>query len=59
MRLIVFVKATDDSEKGILPTTEMLEAMGRFNDELRNAGTSSAIWSCCSCRTDNTPKGKN
>jgi hypothetical protein len=38
MRVIVFVKATDDSEKGILPTTELLEAMGRFNDELRNAG---------------------
>ena len=38
MRVMVFVKATDDSEKGILPTTELLEAMGRFNDELRNAG---------------------
>jgi hypothetical protein len=29
MRVIVFVKATDDSEKGVLPTTELLEAMGR------------------------------
>jgi hypothetical protein len=38
VRVIVFVKATDDSEKGILPTTGLLEAMGRFNDELRNAG---------------------
>jgi hypothetical protein len=38
MRVMVFVKATDDSEKGILPTTELLDAMGRFNDELRNAG---------------------
>jgi hypothetical protein len=38
MRVIVFVKATDDSEKGILPTTEMFEVMGRFNDELRKAG---------------------
>jgi hypothetical protein len=38
MRVMVFVKATDDSEKGILPTTELLEAMGRYNDELRNAG---------------------
>ena len=38
MRVIVFVKATDDSEKGTLPTTELLEAMGKFNDELRNAG---------------------
>src|ERR1700722_6906482 len=38
MRVIVFVKATDDSEKGILPTTELLEAMGKFNEELVNAG---------------------
>jgi hypothetical protein len=38
MRVMVFVKATDDSEKGTLPTTELLEAMGKFNDELRNAG---------------------
>ena len=38
MRVIVFVKATDDSEKGTLPTTGLLEAMGKFNDELRNAG---------------------
>ncbi len=41
MRVMVLVKATEDSEKGFLPTawtTGMLEAMGRFNDELRNAG---------------------
>jgi hypothetical protein len=41
MRVIVLVKATDDSEKGYSPdpwTTEMMEAMGRFNDELRKAG---------------------
>ena len=38
MRVMVLVKATEDSEKGVLPTTELLEAMGRFNDELRNAG---------------------
>ena len=38
MRVMVLVKATDDSETGILPTTEAMEAMGRFNDELRNAG---------------------
>jgi hypothetical protein len=41
MRVMVFVKATDDSEKGHFPepwTTEMMEAMGRFNDELRDAG---------------------
>ena len=38
MRVIVFVKATDDSEKGALPTTELLKAMGRYNEELVNAG---------------------
>ena len=38
MRVMVLVKATEDSENGILPATEMFEAMGRFNDELRNAG---------------------
>ena len=38
MRVMVFVKATEDSEKGFLPTTEAMDAMGRFNDELRNAG---------------------
>jgi hypothetical protein len=38
MRVMVLVKATDDSEKGFLPTTEALEAMGRFNEGLVNAG---------------------
>ncbi len=38
MRVMVLVKATDDSEKGILPTTEMFEAMGKYNDELVKAG---------------------
>ena len=38
MRVMVLVKATADSEKGILPQPEMFEAMGRFNEELVNAG---------------------
>jgi len=38
MRVMVFVKATEDSEQGVLPTADMLEAMGRFNEELVNAG---------------------
>ncbi|HWY66357.1 MAG TPA: YciI family protein [Rhizomicrobium sp.] len=38
MQVIVLVKATKDSEKGTLPTRELLEAMGKFNDELRKAG---------------------
>lgn len=38
MRVMVLVKATEDSEKGILPEPGMFEAMGRFNDELAKAG---------------------
>ncbi len=41
MRVMVFVKATDESEKGAFPqpwTGEMMAAMDRFNIELRDAG---------------------
>jgi hypothetical protein len=38
MRVMVLVKATEESEKGTLPQMELLEAMGKFNDELRQAG---------------------
>ena len=38
MRVMVLVKATDDSEKGILPSTALLEAMGKYNEELAKAG---------------------
>ena len=38
MRVMVLVKATDDSEEGIVPTTEMFQTMGRYNDELVKAG---------------------
>ena len=38
MRVMVFVKANEDSEEGVMPTTEMLEAMGRYNEELVDAG---------------------
>ncbi|WP_454848775.1 YciI family protein [Rhizobium binxianense] len=38
MRVMVIVKATKDSEEGIMPTTELLEAMGKYNEELVNAG---------------------
>ncbi|MFC7333028.1 YciI family protein [Rhodocista pekingensis] len=38
MRVMVLVKATVDSEAGILPTSELLEAMGRYNEALANAG---------------------
>src|SRR5687768_152116 len=38
MRVMVLVKATNDSEAGIMPSTELLEAMGKYNEELVNAG---------------------
>ncbi|ATN34079.1 dehydrogenase [Rhizobium sp. ACO-34A] len=38
MRVVVFVKATEDSEAGIMPSNELGEAMGKFNEELVNAG---------------------
>ncbi|RCW27941.1 hypothetical protein DFR48_102435 [Ciceribacter lividus] len=38
MRVMVMVKATTDSEAGVMPSTELLEAMGKFNEELVNAG---------------------
>ncbi len=41
MRVLVLVKATDANENGVTPpawTRDMLEAMGRFNDDLRRAG---------------------
>ena len=38
MRFIVLVKASKESEDGILPTEEQLRDMGKFNDELVKAG---------------------
>ena len=38
MRVMVIVKATKDSEAGVLPGTELLTEMGRFNEELVKAG---------------------
>lgn len=38
MRVMVMVKATASSEAGEMPSTEMLAAMGRFNEELVQAG---------------------
>ncbi len=38
MRVMVLVKATSDSEAGIMPSTELLEAMGNFNEALFKAG---------------------
>ena len=38
MRFMVLVKATADSEAGVLPTTEEFAAMGAFNEQLVKAG---------------------
>ncbi|MHB1219881.1 MAG: YciI family protein [Alphaproteobacteria bacterium] len=38
MRVMVLVKATKDSEAGTMPSMELLTAMGKFNEQLANAG---------------------
>ena len=38
MRFMLIVKATPESEAGKMPSTELLAAMGKFNEELVNAG---------------------
>ncbi len=38
MRFMVIVKATEDSEAGTMPSTELLTEMGKYNEELVNAG---------------------
>lgn len=38
MRVMVMVKATKDSEAGIMPSTELLLAMGKYNEALADAG---------------------
>jgi hypothetical protein len=38
MKVMVIVKASASSEAGEMPSTELLEAMGKYNEELVNAG---------------------
>ena len=38
MRVMVIVQATKDSDAGVLPSKELLEAMGKYNEELVKAG---------------------
>jgi len=38
MKVMVFVKATQDSEAGVMPSIELMTAMGQFNEELAKAG---------------------
>ena len=42
MRFMVIVKASKDSEAGVMPSTELLTAMGKFNEELVKAGVMEA-----------------
>ena len=44
MRFMVMVKATEDSENGRMPTQQLLEDMGRFNEELEKAGVLISGW---------------
>src|SRR5687768_6697023 len=38
MKVVVFVKANKDTEEGVMPSTEELAEMGKYNEELVNAG---------------------
>ena len=38
MRVMCIVKASNDSEAGVMPSAELLDAMGKFNEELIKAG---------------------
>ena len=38
MRFMIIIKASQDSEAGIMPSTELLTAMGNYNEELGKAG---------------------
>src|SRR6266852_8895015 len=38
MKFMVIVKASKDSEAGVMPGTELLTAMGKFNEEMAKAG---------------------
>jgi hypothetical protein len=42
MRFMILVKATQDSEAGVMPSEEMFAEMGRFNEELVKAGVMQA-----------------
>ncbi|MDO9119749.1 MAG: YciI family protein [Nitrospira sp.] len=38
MRFMIMIKATKDSEAGVMPSEQLLTEMGRFNEELVKAG---------------------
>lgn len=39
MKFLILVKATKDSEAGLMPSEELITQMGHFNEELARAGT--------------------
>jgi hypothetical protein len=43
MRVMVFVKASKESEAGVMPSRELLTSMGKFNEELVKAGVMLAM----------------
>jgi hypothetical protein len=43
MRVMVIVKANKNTEAGIMPSTDILTAMGKFNEELVKAGVLLAL----------------
>ncbi len=38
MRVMVLIKATEDSEAGVMPSTELIQAMAAYNQEVLDAG---------------------
>ncbi len=50
MRFMVIVKASKDSEAGVMPKHELLGAMGKFNEELAQAGVLLAARACIRAR---------
>ena len=44
MKVMVIVKATKETEAGVMPSQELLAAMGLFNEELARAGVMLAGW---------------
>jgi hypothetical protein len=51
MRVMVIIKATPNSEAGIMPSEQLLSDMGNFNEELVKAGTF-LMTNCCMLSTE-------
>ena len=49
MKFMLIVKATEETEAGVMPKQEVLEAMGKYNEELRPA-FSSPVRACTRVR---------